>query len=240
MTVEEVLGTCSDVGFTNFEIFTDWVRSAFDIARDPAAYLDLAGTYGMTYTSMHLPKVTVDDEGSFETAVRGARFARALGVEVVIFKSTSREGFIEYGTRFLDRAESLGLTTVVTNHGGSPIVTLADYEHVLNGVDDPRMKALLEVGHFHAAGVHWKDACTALEDRIGLVHVKDMSGSAPVRYGTGDIDFRALFSRLSDFGYDGPIVVELEKVPREEAVPLLEHAVSHVRSALAEAGLEVR
>ena len=83
-------------------------------------------------------------------------------------------------TLFLDAIEGLGVTPVVQNHSGTAVSSLADAREVHEGIADGRMKALLEVGHFHAAGVLWPDACDYLGDRIVLVHVKDQVGKQSV------------------------------------------------------------
>ena len=85
-----------------------------------------------------------------------------------------------------------------------------DYRQVLDGIDDPRMQAVLEVGHFHSAGVRWQDGYDLLAGRIALVHIKDQVGPKPVPFGTGEIDLPEIFERLSADGYAGDVVVEME------------------------------
>ena len=101
-----------------------------------------------------------DDEGhSLDHAVDAARFARGIGATVVLFKANTRERYIAAAGDFLDRTAGFDIVPVVQNHLGTPISTLADYEHVLNRVADPRLSTLLEVGHFHSAGIGWRGVC---------------------------------------------------------------------------------
>lgn len=209
LPLEGVLAAYSGLGYRKFEAFTSWAASAFDFESDPAAYLETAGRFNMTFSSMHLPRV----DGSTETlaaAVRAARFAGEIAAGVVIFKADSRENYIAVAQEFLDGVEGLSVTPVLQNHSGTPLTTLEDILYVRNGIDDARMKTLLEVGHLHSAGVTWREAYEALQGSIALVHIKDQLGKEPVPFGEGEIDLAGLFRRLGADGYAGDYVVEME------------------------------
>jgi sugar phosphate isomerase/epimerase len=206
----EFLQRCAAQGIRKVEAFTGWAGASVDFTGDAQAQREEAAAHGITYTSLHLPPVTDASGPSFERAVTAARFAAALGVKVVLYKADSRPTYIRAGKPFLDAIDGLGLTPVVQNHAGSPITTLADMLEVLNGVNDPRLRALLEVGYFHHVGQPWLEAAEALGDRIALVHVKDQIGTERVPFGTGEIDFRALFTWLRRAHYHGEIVIECE------------------------------
>lgn len=231
MGLGEMLGVCSGIGFRKYEAMTSWVRAAFDPGKGAAYYLDIAHQYGMQYTSLHLPPVEEQDpSGTLQRAVEHARFAQQLGVGVVIFKASTRNLYIKHASTFLDAVEDLGITTVITNHSSTPIATLDEYQMVLDGVNDERLKALLEVGHFYKVGVDWETAYNMLQERIALVHIKEMQGANPVApYGEGEVAFEKLIQRMSEGGYSGDYVVELEKVPQDQAVSLLEQSVVYLR-----------
>lgn len=229
MGVEEVLAAYSALGFRKFEVFTSWAKSAFDIGADPAAYRALGERYGLRFTSFHLPPVGDDQDESLARAVQAARFAAALGVEVVLFKATSRPNYIGAARPFLDAIADLGVTPVLQNHAGTAISSREDFREVLDGIGDPRMKALLEVGHFHKAGVSWRAGCDLLGDRIALVHLKDMIGGQSVPFGTGEIDLPALFRHLRALGYDGDYVVEMEVSDREHTLRYLADALHYLQ-----------
>jgi len=209
-SLREVLAAHAELGFRKFEAFIGWVDSALDPTADPAGYRDVAAEYGFRFTSMHLPAVKDDVEASLPRVIAAARFADALGADVVLYKATSRAGYIEAGGAFLDAIDGLGVTAVIQNHCGSPLNDVGDVLEVLDGVGDERLKALLEVGHFHQAGVAWEGAYEALQGRIALVHVKDIAQGQPVPFGAGEIDFAALTARVLGDGYEGDWVVELE------------------------------
>jgi sugar phosphate isomerase/epimerase len=210
LELEGALSAYSALGYTKFEVFTSWARSAFDIATDPGPYVALGRRYGMAFTSLHLPPVEEDMAQTLDRAVQAARFAQAVGASVVLFKAVSRPVYIQAARPFLDAIEGLGITPVLQNHYGTPISSLEDFREVLDGIGDLRMKTLLEVGHFHKAGVRWPEGYALLEGRIALVHLKDMIGPTPVPFGAGEVDFAGLFARLKTDGYNGDLVIEME------------------------------
>lgn len=213
LPLEEALQRYGALGYRKFEAFTSWTASALDLTRDPAAYRALAARYDFTFSSLHLPLVDDRDfDATLRRAVAATRFAAALGATRVLFKANSRATYIAAARRYLDAIDGLGVVPVLQNHHGAPISSLADFCEVLDGIDDPRMQTLLEVGQFVRAGVRWEDGFDLLSTRstIGLVHFRDMREGKEVPFGMGDLDLRALFTRLKAIGYTGEFVVEME------------------------------
>ena len=223
------LAAYAALGFRAFEVFTSWVASAFDISREPTHYLNQARPHGLRYCSCHLPPVRgADLDASLATAIAGARFAARLGARVVLFKASDRPTYMRSASRFLDATEGLGMTTVLQNHFGTPISSLADFREVLAGIADPRMRTLLEVGHFHSAGVGWREGADLLGDTIALVHVKDQIGAQSVAFGAGEIDLPGLFSFMDQAGYTGDYVLEMEVKDKGNTLTYLRDAYAYV------------
>jgi sugar phosphate isomerase/epimerase len=201
------------LGFAKFEGFSSWAAAAFDWKSNPAPVRARAREEGFEITSFHLPPLTDEGEKSFEEALSAARFAAALGAKVALFKARKREHFRTWGRRFLDavEAENLGLAVALQNHKGSSISTLDDYREVFALLEnDPRLKAVLEVGHFQRLGIPWHRGWALLADRITLIHVNEIREGRSVHFGTGEVDFAGLMERVKTSGYSGDIVVELE------------------------------
>lgn len=231
---DDVLSAYAALGYRKFEVFTQWAKSSFDFEGDPAAYLAKGAAHGLEFISMHLPPVEDDQEETLDRAVRAAAFARAIGARIVLFKATSRKNYIEAAPRFLDAVS--GITPVLQNHVGAPISTLDDFREVIDGIKDPRMRTLLEVGMFHSIGVSWRQGYELLGDSVALVHIKDQVGSTRVPFGEGEVDLAGLFRHLEAVGYTGDIVVEME-VHRDQTAKTLEllgQAREHIRRLLAE------
>lgn len=235
MTLPEALTVYSRLGFRKFEAFTSWVHSALDWEGDAQFYRDLAARHAIRFASFHLPPVGDHRGESLQRAVKAARFAAALGVETVLFKATCRANYVAAAKPFLDQIEELPITTVLQNHAGSPISTLTDFEEVLDGISDARMKTLLEVGHFHSVGVSWREGYDLLRDSIALVHIKDQVGRQSVPYGTGEVDLPGLFQWMRSVGYTGDYVVEMEVEDRENTLRYLEEALAYLRTHCPEA-----
>jgi sugar phosphate isomerase/epimerase len=201
------------IGFTKYEAFSSWATACHDGTVDPAAArAELAG-FGLQVTSYHLPPIEQNIDAGLAKALAAARYAARLGEGVaVLFKAATKDIFIQSAARFLDalERERLAVVPVVQNHKGSAITTLDDYREVLEGIDDPRMKAVLEVGHFQRVGVDWRAGWDLLGDRLALIHVNDIRAGASVLYGTGEVDFAGLMKQVKASGYPGNIVVELE------------------------------
>jgi sugar phosphate isomerase/epimerase len=202
-----------EIGFTKFEAFSIWVAARHNETVEPIAARAQAAEYGLAITSYHLPKIERDIEAGLAAAVSAARYAARLGEGVaVLFKADTKDLLIQTAPRFLDaiEREHLNVIPVVQNHKGSAISTLEDFRDVLRGIDDPRMKAVLEVGHFHRVGVKWQDGWDLLSDRIALIHVNDIRAGQSVPFGTGEVDLAGLMKQVKHTGYAGNVVVELE------------------------------
>jgi sugar phosphate isomerase/epimerase len=225
MPLDEMLAAYAEIGFRKFEVFTSWA-APFDLDADPQIYLDKGLEHGIAFTSLHLPQV--GDDLDIGRAVQAAQFARALGVGVVLFKADSRESYIRAAGPFLDAIDGLGITPVLQNHYGTPITTLDDFRAILDGIGDSRMKTLLEVGHFHKAGVSWREGYELLADTLALVHVKDQVGPQSVPLGTGEIDLPGLFTHLRSVGYAGDFVVEMEVEDTANTLTYLDEAILYL------------
>ena len=216
--LEKVLEACRDLGFHKFEGFSEWPECKLDWRGDPAIPRRFAEEMGLKFTSFHLPAIREDMEAGLENALIAAHYAAGLGAKIVIFKAATREIFARVTTKFLDALDRAapGLVPVLQNHCGSAITTLEDYKEVFAGIgNDPRMKAILEVGHFHRAGISWKKGWDYLGERVALIHVNEIRDWESVLFGTGEVDFRGLVRHVKTSGYKGDIVVELELSSRE-------------------------
>ena len=226
--LEEFLAANAKLGFGKFEIFTGWAGAAFDIDGDPQSYVNLAAAHGMRFSSLHLPPIGEDLD--ITRAVAAARFAAAVGAPIVLYKAAGRDAYIAAAGAFLEAVDDLPVTPVIQNHFGTPVTSLDDFRAVLDGIGDPRMKALLEVGHFHAAGVRWPDGAELLAGRIAMVHVKDMIDRQSVPFGTGEVDLPGLFEHMSATGYTGDYVLEMEVADKENTLTYVGEAIEYLRA----------
>jgi sugar phosphate isomerase/epimerase len=229
LTLDQALAAYAGIGFRRFEAFTGWVKSALDPAAPAIPYREHAARHGMAYHSMHLPAITPEEAGEPRAAIDAATFAAELGCDVVLFKAVDLATYQRAAGPYLDATADLPVTPVLQNHAGSALATPDDFREVLAGIADPRMKTLLEVGHFHTVGVDWREGLELLGDSVALVHIKDQVGPQSVPFGTGEIDLPGLFERLEADGYEGGYVVEMEVADPENTLGYLEQAYAYCR-----------
>ncbi|MCX2795391.1 sugar phosphate isomerase/epimerase [Microbulbifer thermotolerans] len=143
------------------------------------------------------------------------------------------QGFAELARRWepiLDAFGEAGVDLCYEIHPGEDLHDGATFEQFLQAVDGhPRAKILYDPSHFVLQQLDYLDFIDRYHDRIGMFHVKDAefrpNGRAgvyggyqnwqdrPGRFrslGDGQVDFKSIFSKLSQYGYHGWAVVEWE------------------------------
>lgn len=216
-------------GYKMFEMYAVGRGSSPDYAKGPAYYRDEAQRLGITYSSLHLPAIEAGDEAGFEDALGWARFAEALDIPVCVFNSASKETYIPLITRMAHAIEPLKLDLVVQIHHGRSIETLEEVANVIHTVNHPKVKVLHELGSYHEIGVGWQQVIDTFGDKIGLFHLKDMVGGQSVPFGTGEIDFAALFTAVEAMGYQGAFVIELNTRDKENTNRYIGEAFEYLR-----------
>lgn len=159
--------------------------------------------------------------------------------------------------RIREVAAVQGVTAVLHPHVGTVVETDEDITAVLEGSTIP---FCFDTGHLMIGGTDPVRFAAEHADRIAYMHLKDVSleGMRRVKdgeisyfdaivqdilyrpVGQGDVDVRAILSSLVDSGFDGWIVLEQDKVVREEPAagegPILDAraSVENVRRLVAE------
>lgn len=228
LDLDTFLAELAGMGFKKVELFTRWCVSAVDCHSDPALCVAQGRRHGLSFSSLHLPPI--EENLDIAEAVAAARFAAAISAKVVIFKAVSRPVYIQSARAFLEATANLPVTPVLQNHFNTPISTIENYREVLAGTANPRMKTLLEVGHFEAAGIPWRNGYEFLRGSIALVHIKDMLSRRPVPFGTGEVNLPELFRTLAADGYAGDFVVEIETEPPAERLTRTREAFAYLQN----------
>ena len=143
------------------------------------------------------------------------------------------EGFAELGRRWrpiLDVFEECGVDCCYELHPGEDLHDGVTFERFLEAVDDPaRANTLYDPSHFVLQQLDYLDFIDIYHERIRMFHVKDAefrpngrSGvyggyqgwvERPGRFrslGDGQIDFKAIFSKLAQYDFEGWAVLEWE------------------------------
>ena len=130
----------------------------------------------------------------------------------------------------LDHAEENGVDLCYEIHPGEDLHDGASYEMFLDRVDGhARARMLYDPSHYVLQSLDYLANIDIYHDRIGMFHVKDAELNPTGRQGVyggfqswvdragrfrsvgdGQVDFRGIFSKLSQYGFDGWAVVEWE------------------------------
>lgn len=143
------------------------------------------------------------------------------------------EGFAELGRRWrplLDAFDAVDVDVCYEIHPGEDLHDGATFERFLAAVNQhPRANILFDPSHLLLQHIDYLQFIDFYHERIKAFHVKDAEFRAngrsgvyggyqdwrerPGRFrslGDGQIDFRAIFSKLLQYGYDGWAVLEWE------------------------------
>lgn len=130
----------------------------------------------------------------------------------------------------LDHADEMGVDICYEIHPGEDLHDGVTFEMFLNRVDQhPRANMLYDPSHYVLQCLDYLDNLDIYKDRIKMFHVKDAEFNPTGRQGVysgyqpwvdragrfrslgdGQVDFRAIFSKMAAMAFDGWAVVEWE------------------------------
>ncbi|MDT8894360.1 sugar phosphate isomerase/epimerase family protein [Halomonas sp. I1] len=143
------------------------------------------------------------------------------------------DGFAELARRWrpiLDVFDEQGVDLCFEIHPGEDLHDGATFERFLDAVDGhSRAKILFDPSHMVLQQLDYLGFIDRYHERIGMFHVKDAEFTPSARSGVyggyqgwvdrpgrfrslgdGQVDFKGIFSRLTQYGYDGWAVLEWE------------------------------
>lgn len=96
-------------------------------------------------------------------------------------------------------------------HTEEIIQTPEHLKSILDSVNLPNVKALLDVGHSNRVGIDSKDFIKELGKDLCHVHFSDNDGTCDLHLplGTSNINFENILFNLSEDGYKGAVIVEI-------------------------------
>jgi sugar phosphate isomerase/epimerase len=230
-------------GFSRIELFRTWTESS-PVHPDWSVPMvrDQIDNAGLTLTGLNIRNVTGrkadSDERNLQYNLRQVTWdihlARALRLRTANTKGGARtddamEDLIEGVNTLLERVEDVTLN--LGNHHGNRLETLADFQAVLPNVGE-RAKVLIDTGHLLTSGEDVLAFAEGVADRVGLVHLRDQKGETPVAFGKGDLPIKELLDLLKGAGYDGELVIEMEKVDWADPVEATIQAREYVEGLL--------
>ncbi|KQZ11825.1 hypothetical protein ASD19_00660 [Microbacterium sp. Root53] len=224
--VVETLGAIASAGYTGVELFDGnllhFEHSVDEFARAvEAAGLEVAGVYSgghLIYPDAHEDELARFDRSIRLAAAAGARHY-VLGGGAVR-SSGRRDADFEVAGAFLDRvaerAEAAGLVVSYHPHLGS-LAQSPEQIDALFAATSVGMCA--DVAHIAAGGGDPVDVINRYAARLKYVHLKDvdLSSSAFLPLGEGDLDLGSIIDAVVLARYDDWITVELDGYPGDPA-----------------------
>lgn len=174
-------------------------------------------------------KMGIDVQGSFSGALIWQTIypwpQRPHGLVDTAFEELARRW-----RPILDECDEYGVDVCYELHPGEDLHDGLTFERFLEAVDNhPRANILYDPSHFVLQQLKYLDFIDIYHERIRMFHAKDAefnpTGKAgvyggyagwvdrPGRFrslGDGQVDFKGVFTRLSQYGYDGWAVLEWE------------------------------
>ncbi|MEE2859539.1 MAG: sugar phosphate isomerase/epimerase family protein [Paracoccus sp. (in: a-proteobacteria)] len=214
------------------------VHPAFDDAFDGFAPVAVRGNPAARQAwAVDQVKKTIDASAMLGLD-RMAAFSGALAWPYVYPWPQRPEGLVEAAfdelaarwRPILDHADSRGVDICFEIHPGEDLHDGASFEMFLDRVKQhPRAKMLYDPSHYLLQQLDYLQNIDIYADRIGMFHVKDAEFNPTGRQGVyggyqgwvdragrfrspgdGQVDFGAIFSKLTSIGFDGWAVVEWE------------------------------
>jgi hydroxypyruvate isomerase len=206
----------------------DWTRHDLDA-------LGALRDEGVVYSSMtgYIRGRLTDAEGSDEllaTAEQSVSVAKRLGIPRLNLHGTGlddrglpvRPEPVVTGPMWLaarhtlrriaDLGEREGVTFVLENlntavdHPGVPFATAADCLALVESVDSPALRLMLDLYHAQIGEGNLIELCRRALPFIGEIQVADVPGRCEP--GTGEINYPAVARALADMGYTGTVGLE--------------------------------
>lgn len=261
LPVDRVLAEARELGITAFEQGAlGWLPT------DPVAQRAKLDEYGMQLLGGFVPLVLHDASRRDEQLAEADRIARNMAAGGGRYYVTAPVPSLDDWhhpsltepewsellanlDRVADVCASHGLEQVVHPHVDTDLETADDFERFIAGTSS---KFCFDTGHLTIGGADVVRIAREHLDRIGIVHLKDVDGSAMARERSGELDLMGatqagLFPSLGDgivplaevieilesSGYDGWYVMETDVALTDGEPPLGEGPVRGVERSLA-------
>ncbi|HEU4752515.1 MAG TPA: sugar phosphate isomerase/epimerase, partial [Armatimonadota bacterium] len=192
----------------------------------------LQGWKVVALTADHPDLARAEEEGGAEAVewtIGAMRCAGILGARVVS-TSLGRTDIDAWETAWnravtalrqvLHETRRTGVRLAVEIHLDDVLDSLRKARRLLEAIPDPRLGLTLDTAYLQHLRIQFRDALEVAGDRLYMVHLRDAAPGDPFRnLGEGRVSFPATFRALREHGYDGPLSLELLRLPPGEALP---------------------
>ena len=161
--------------------------------------------------------------------------ARAVGVNRVVLPFVDASA-IRDENDFAAVRDALRAAMPIADETGVEIhletsLAPAEFAKLLEQVGHPMLKVNYDSGNSASLGYDVTDEFAAYGNQIGSVHIKDrVRGGTTVPLGSGNANFRALFTGLEKLGYKGDFTLQVARGTPGDEVAWAKKNVAWVRS----------
>lgn len=214
-----------------FEHETAWFRSLAERLRRHklSCVVETGARFLLNPRLKHRPTLLDNDPRlRVQFLNKAIEIAETLGAAVVSLWSGARpEGWqdsddelyqrlAEHLAPIVERGKAAGISVALEPEPGFLIESMADYER-LCGVLGQRVPLTLDVGHLRCVeAAPEAEFIERYREEVVNVQLDDMRAGQHLHlpFGTGEVDFPAVFAALASIGYTGPACVELSDASR--------------------------
>jgi sugar phosphate isomerase/epimerase len=194
-------------------------------------------------TADHPDLSRAEDEGGEEAVrhtVAAIQAAKQLGAEVVTVSlggtqidawETAWNRALAALRQVLGETARTGMKVAVEINQDDVLDSLKKARRLLESVPNPRLGLALDTAWLAHLRIQLRDALEAGGERVHAVHLRDAAPADPYRtIGEGNVSFPAAFRALREYGYAGPLTVELLR--REDVDADLKEAIPRLQAAI--------
>ncbi len=225
---DKALTELAEVGYKAFETFG--LTEHFDKVDEFKKYLKGKGVeLASVYCGGSFIDLDKRDE-EIENIVKTAEFIKEMGSDRIILGGGRKkeEGNTEKDYKLFteainiigERAMEIGIKACYHPHWGTMVENREQLTKFLDMTDPEVVFLCPDTAHLKKGGADPFEVFQTYLDRIAYVHFKDIKEGNFMELGEGEIDFPPILKLLTDAGYKGWLVVELDsttRTPKESA-----------------------
>ncbi|HTE20784.1 MAG TPA: sugar phosphate isomerase/epimerase [Armatimonadota bacterium] len=235
--LEEALAVARATGISSLDLAATpdcpHLRPDEGVAGAKALLPVLDGFQVVAVTADHPDLPRAEDDGGEAAAfytIAAVKAASALGARVVgvSLGSTDVDAWETAWNRAVSALRQVlyetarsGVRLAVELHSDDVLNSLRRARRLLSEINDPRLGLAIDTGYLHYLRIHLREALEIAGDRLFHVHLRDAARNDPFRsIGRGDFSFPAAFRALREYGYAGPLAIELYKTQEQHGLTL--------------------
>lgn len=232
----------SDLGFKGIQLRANILEQFGD---RPTALRDLLRQHRLELVALSSGSVPIapgTEADDIRKHTRHAQFMQSVGGLYLQLTDAARpkdrkpeaEDFKQLGRRLTEigkRTLDLGIPAAYHNHMNSLGETPEEVDRILDATDPRFVKFLLDIAHYAQGGGDPAKAIRQYQDRLLLLHIKDVESPVPgatgdlsrsyrfVELGRGKVDLPGVLAALQAIRFNGWGVIELDRVPDAARTP---------------------